>query len=228
MNTKTKQGYDVTKFDRPSVTVDVLIFTIKDDKLNLVLVKRGVYPFEGRWALPGGFVRMEESLEEAAKRELQEETGVKNVYLEQLSTFGDPKRDPRTRVITIAYMALVPAHKLKLSASTDVSDVKTFAIGKLPPLAFDHKKIVETAICRLQAKIQYSNIVHGLLPDKFRLSELQKVYELILGTKVDKRNFRKKMLSLGILDETGQKEIEGAHRPAMLYKFNSKEVVFFD
>lgn len=210
------------------MSVDVLIFTIQGEDLKTILVKRGVEPFKGMWAIPGGFVRSGESLEEAAIRELSEETGVKNVYLEQLYTFGDPKRDPRTRVITVAYFALIPSERVKLHATTDVSDAQWFSVKNLPQLAFDHKKIIKYAKDRIKSKIEYTNIVHGLLPNKFRLSELQKVYEVILGKELDKRNFRKKMISLGLLEATGDKEIEGAHRPAMLYRFKTREVVFFD
>lgn len=215
-------------YEKPSVTVDVLIFTVQENKLKIILVKRAIEPFKGSWAIPGGFVRKNESLEEAALRELSEETGVRDVYLEQLYSFGDPKRDPRGRVITVSFLALLPSENLKLKGSTDVTDAKWFALDELPTLAFDHKKIVEYAIGRLRTKIQYSNITHGLMPEEFRLSELQSVYESILNEKLDKRNFRKKILSLGLLKPTGKMEVEGAHRPAMLYKFKTKETVLFD
>ncbi len=215
-------------YKRPSVTVDILVFTIEKNTLKVLLVKRGIEPFKGNWAIPGGFIKINESLEGAARRELLQETGIKNIYMEQLYTFGDPKRDPRERVITVAYMALIPSENLKLRATTDVTDVIWFSIKSLPDLAFDHNKILKYALDRLKSKIEYSNIVHGLLTEKFRLSKLQKVYEVILGKKLDKRNFRKRMLSLSLLKETGEKEMEGAHRPAMLYKFTTKEIIFFD
>lgn len=230
MNTK-KGG----RAQRPLVTVDVLVFTVAKNKsqkqpndLKIALVKRAIPPFKGKWALPGGFVKENEPLEDAAKRELKEEAGVRNVYLEQLYTFGNPERDPRTRVITVAYFALVPADTISLSAATDVSEAQWFPIKNLPELAFDHKKIIQTGVERLRSKIGYSNIAYGLLPQKFRLSDLQKVYEAILGHKLDKRNFRRKMLSLGLLEETGQKDKSGPGRPALLYRFGTKEVVFFD
>ncbi|MFH0936912.1 MAG: NUDIX domain-containing protein [Candidatus Daviesbacteria bacterium] len=226
MNTTSKS--DGPRYEYPSVTVDVLIFTVVENKLKIVLIKRGVEPFKNVWAIPGGFVKMEESLEEAASRELLQETGVKNVYLEQLYTFGEPKRDPRTRVITVAYYALVPSQNIKLYASTDASEAQWFSVEKLPALAFDHRQIFDYALNRLRSKIEYTNIVYSLLPPKFRLSDLQKVYEIILGKKLDKRNFRKRMLSLGLLKPSGEKEKSGAHRPAMLYEFRKKEVVFFD
>ncbi len=215
-------------FKRPSVTVDILIFTIQDGTLKIVLVKRGVEPFKNTWAIPGGFVHLDESLEDAARRELQEEAGLKNVYLEQLYTFGDPKRDPRERVITVAYFALIPSENINLKAATDVVDAQWFPIGELPKLAFDHNQIIKYALERLENKIEYSNIAQALLPKKFRLSKLQKIYEIILGKKLDKRNFLKKILSLNLLESTGEKELEGAHRPAMLYKFKTKKIIFFD
>lgn len=224
LHTKGKSEH----FPHPAVTVDVLIFTVREKKLEIILVKRGINPYKGMWALPGGFVEIKEALEDAAKRELIQETGVKDVYLEQLYTFGDPERDPRERVITVSYFALIPSERIKLKATTDVTDAAWFVVHNLPKLAFDHKQIIETGVERLKSKIGYSNIVYGLLPNKFRLSELQEVYEVILGQKLDKRNFRKRMLSLGLLKMTGEKEIEGAHRPAMLYQFKRKEVVLFD
>lgn len=229
MNTNDCKGkFDPSKFERPSVSVDVLIFTIEDNQLKLVLVKRAYEPFKDSWAIPGGFVRIDESVDEAARRELSEETGVKDVYLEQLYTFGDPKRDPRARVITVAYFALAPRENLKLASSGDAEEVGLFSVSQLPALAFDHQKIVSLGLERLRAKMSYSNIAFGLLPNKFRLSQLQQVYEVILGHPLDKRNFRKKIDSLGLLEATGEKELEGAHRPAMLYRFKNKEVVFFD
>lgn len=219
---------ETQSWEKPSVTVDVLIFTVQEGDLKIILVKRAIEPYKGSWAIPGGFVRKNESLEDAALRELSEETGVKDVYLEQLYTFGDPKRDPRGRVVTVAYFALMPAEHLELKGTTDVSAAKWFPVNELPKLAFDHQQIVEYALERLRTKIQYSNITHGLMPDEFRLSELQSVYESILGEKLDKRNFRKKILSLGLLSPTGKMEVEGAHRPAMLYKFKTKEIILWD
>ena len=222
------KDYDVTKFERPSVTVDVLLFTINEGKLKLLLIKRNESPFEGMWALPGGFVKMDESLEDAAKRELLEESGVKNVFLEQLYTFGDPKRDPRTRVITVTYFALSEDRDWELNSTTDASEASFFDIDNLPDLAFDHDKIIRYGIERLRNKIGYSNLAFGLLPDEFSLSNLQDVYQIILGKEIDKRNFRKKMLATGLLSPTPKKQAKGAHRPALLYKFVSKELVNID
>lgn len=212
--------YDL--LEKPSVTVDIILFTVKDDDLKVLLVKRDVEPFKNMWAIPGGFVKMQESLEDAAKRELLEETNVRDVYLEQLYTFGDPKRDPRTRVITVAYFALVNAEKFKLKASTDVKDVKWFSTYDLPDLAFDHKKILDYALKRLRWKLEYTTIAFSLLPERFTLTQLQKIYEIIFDKALDKRNFRKKIKALGLVKEVPEFQEEVAHRPARLYMRNKK------
>jgi 8-oxo-dGTP diphosphatase len=212
--------YDVSKYDRPSVTVDVVMMSLRQCDLQVLLVKRRAWPYEGMWAIPGGFVNINESLEAAARRELQEETGVENVYMEQLYTFGDPGRDPRTRVITVVYFALLDSERLQVKAGDDAADVGWFSAYKLPPLAFDHAKIIEYALTRLRGKLDYTTIAFNLLPEQFTLRELQRVYEIILHKKLDKRNFRKKILSTGILEDTGAKKMEGTHRPARLYRFN--------
>jgi 8-oxo-dGTP diphosphatase len=222
------------EYQRPAVTVDVLLFTIIADEMKLLLVSRGTEPFKGMWAIPGGFVKMDESLDDAARRELREETGIEDVYIEQLYTFGAPNRDPRTRVITVAYMALIDGSRVRLQASTDADEAAWFSVKKLPSLAFDHSQIIETGVSRLRSKLSYSSIAYSVLPPEFRLSELQKVYEIILDRSLDKRNFRKKMLSLKdpqdreLIKPTGAKEISGAHRPAMLYRFTNKKLTFFD
>lgn len=226
-NTNISGEKDIKTFEKPSVAVDLLVFTIKDGELQVVLVKRGIEPFKDSWALPGGFVHIDESVDQAAKRELQEETGLSDVYLEQLYTFGEVERDPRDRVITVSYFALTPVQRIKLEASTDVTEAKLFPVRKLPELAFDHREIIQVGLERLRGKVQYSSIVLGLMPDQFRLSQLQKVYEIILGVEIDKRNFRKKMSSLDLLKDTGKMEVEGAHRPAKLYTFKKKDVVIF-
>ncbi|VVB77988.1 ADP-ribose pyrophosphatase [uncultured archaeon] len=208
------------EYPKPSVTVDIVIFTINDNDLKLLLVKRGVEPFKGKWAIPGGFVKLDESLHEAAKRELAEETGVKDVYLEQLYTFGDPKRDPRGRVITVSYMALVNSEKIKLSPSTDSSDAQWFSLKKLPELAFDHKKISEYALKRLRWKFEYTTVAFSMLPEKFTISQIQSMYEIVFGKEFDKRNFAKKLLSLNILKEQGiNKNV--SYRPPMLYSLKA-------
>jgi len=224
----TKNNYDVTKFDRPSVTVDVLFFTIIDNKLNVLLIKRAAWPYEGYWALPGGFVDMNEDLDEAAKREIYEECGVKDLYLEQLYTFGEPKRDPRTRVITVAYYALAPKTEIKNIQKSEANEARYFPVETLPKLAFDHKKIIEFGFQRLKNKMGYSNIVFGLLPESFPLSDVQNIYESIYGHSVDKRNFRKWVISSGLVEPTGKILSGKAHRPAALYRFTNREVVFTD
>lgn len=203
-------------YEQPSVTTDIVIFSIVEDALKVLLIKRGTDPFIDQWALPGGFVRMGEDLEDSAKRELAEETGVKEVYLEQLYTFGDVNRDPRGRVITVAYMALVNSGSINLKASTDAKDVKWFDIKSLPKLAFDHKKILDYAIKRLRWKFEYTCVGFSLLPKEFTLSALQKIYEIIFDKEIDKRNFRKKLAALDILKEEGMEEDVG-YRPARRY-----------
>ncbi len=212
--------YDASKYERPSVTVDVVMMTLRQRDLQVLLVKRRSWPYEGMWAIPGGFVNINESLEDAANRELQEETSVQDVYLEQLYTFGDPNRDPRTRVITVVYFALIDGQQLSVKAADDAADVGWFSVYQLPPLAFDHEKIIQYTLSRLRGKLNYTAIAFNLLPEQFTLRELQRVYEIILHKKVDKRNFRKKVLATGILEDTGAKKMEGTHRPARLYRFN--------
>jgi 8-oxo-dGTP diphosphatase len=202
----------------PAVTVDVVIFTVRDARLKLLLVRRAAPPYRGKWALPGGFVGIDEALEDAARRELEEETGVSGVYLEQLYTFGAPKRDPRERVITIAYYALIPSDKLQLRAATDAEAVGWFALDDLPELAFDHADIVAKAHQRLVAKLDYSTIAFSFLPRQFTLTDLQQVYEIIRRDPVDKRNFRKWILSLDQIEETEEERRDGQHRPARLYR----------
>ena len=212
--------YDASKYERPSVTVDVVMMSLRRRDLQVLLIKRRSWPYEGMWAIPGGFVNIDESLETAAKRELQEETGVQDVYLEQLYTFGDPGRDPRTRVITVVYFALLDSERLQVKAADDAADVGWFSVYDLPQLAFDHEKILHYSLERLRGKLDYTTIAFSLLPDQFTLRELQRVYEIILHKRLDKRNFRKKILSTGILEDTGAKKMEGTHRPARLYRFN--------
>jgi len=212
--------YDASKYERPSVTVDVVMMSLRQRDLQVLLIKRRSWPYEGMWAIPGGFVNMDESLETAAKRELQEETNVQDVYLEQLYTFGDPGRDPRTRVITVVYFALLDSERLQVKAGDDAANVGWFSVYHLPELAFDHARILQYALDRLRGKLQYTQIAFNLLPEQFTLRELQRVYEIILHRRLDKRNFRKKILSTGILEDTGAKKMEGTHRPARLYRFN--------
>ncbi len=210
-------------YPRPSVTVDVVIFTLQDDDLRVLLIKRKHPPFAGMWAIPGGFIDMHESPEEAALRELREETGVEDVYLEQLYTFGEPGRDPRGWVITIAYFALVPAHTVRPRAGDDAAAARWWSMYALPPLAFDHADILAYALQRLRYKLEYTAVGFELLPEVFTLSELQAAYEVILGEKLDKRNFRRKILSAEVIEETGQYRM-GEGRPAKLYRFRPDAV----
>jgi 8-oxo-dGTP diphosphatase len=184
------------------VSVDNIIFTITEDSLQILLIKRLIEPFKGEWSLPGGFMKENETLQEAAHRKLAEETSVKNVYLEQLYTFSEPKRDPRGRTISCSYIALMSRENITLKAGTDVSEVIFFDVKKLPKLAFDHKKIVEYAIQRLKWKMEYTNVAQYILPKKFTLRQLQDVYETILDQQIDVRNFRKKIDKLGLVKET--------------------------
>ena len=216
------KNYDPTKYDRPSVTVDIVLFTVLDNELKVLLIKRKNPPFADSWAIPGGFVEMDESLEAAARRELQEETGVRDIYLEQLYTFGNPHRDPRMRVITVAYFALINTEQIALQAASDARDARWFSMYDLPQLAFDHDQILQVALERLRNKLEYTAVGFELLPEKFTLSELQHLYEIILHKKIDKLNFRKKVLSLGILRPLEEIKCEGAHRPARLYTFSDK------
>src|SRR5579872_1775203 len=202
-----------------AVTVDIVLLTILDRQLHLLLIKRLARPFENRYALPGGFVHDEESLDAAAIRELREETGVEKVYLEQLYSFGDPKRDPRGRVVTVAYYALVP-HTQALHAGTDAADAAWFPLDDLPALAFDHREIVEYAHQRIRNKLDYTNVGFELLSPKFTLSELQVVHEAILGESLDKRNFRRKVMQKGIVKALKEWQQTG-RKPAQLYRFRA-------
>ena len=211
-------------YPRPMVTVDVVTFTVREERLQVLLVQRRNPPFAGRWALPGGFVGMDESLEEAALRELAEETGVAQAYLEQLYTYGAPDRDPRGRVITVAYFALIPAGTpIRPEGGDDAAQARWFATADLPPLAFDHAEIVAYAVRRLRYKLEYTAVGFELLPEEFTLSELQRVYEIILGEKLDKRNFRRRMLQANIIEATPHLR-SGEGRPARLYRYRPDAV----
>lgn len=204
--------------DSLRVTVDMVVFTIREGDLQVLLVRRGVPPFEGQQAIPGGFLRDGESLEEAAARELYEETNVRDVFLEQLYTFGDPQRDPRGRVITVAYYALIASDRLSLMAGADAADACWYPMSRLPHLAFDHRQILDYALERLRNKLEYTTVGFQLLPEKFTLGELQTVYETILGRRLDKRNFRRKIALLGILKPLREWQRTG-RKPAQLYRF---------
>ena len=213
------------EYPHPAVTTDIVIFTIRDNQLKLLQIMRGGDPYKGQWALPGGFLQLDEGLEDGARRELAEETGISGVYLEQLYTYGAVERDPRERVITVAYYALIASDKIVLQAATDAEAVGWFSMDELPSLAFDHKNIVADAHQRLVAKLDYSTIAFQFMSNVFTLSELQNVYEIILREEMDRRNFRKWVLALDQIEETGEERRVGAHRPAKLYRVNNPDKV---
>lgn len=211
------------QYPRAALTVDCVVFGLDDDELKVLLIKRGLPPFEGKWALPGGFVHVDETLEEAARRELEEESGLRNVFLEQLFTFGAIERDPRERVVSVAYYALVNLRDHKVQADTDARDAAWFGVHKGPSLAFDHAGILRMALERLRGKLRYQPIGFELLPKKFTLSQLQHLYEQVLERELDKRNFRKRVVAMDLLVETGEVEQDVAHRAARLYCFDERK-----
>lgn len=217
----SQSGLEPARF---AVTVDLVLFTFTEGELRVLLVQRRHPPFADCWALPGGFVGQDEPLEEAAARELAEETAVEGIYLEQLYTFGDPQRDPRGRVITVAYFAIVVPDVMKQAqAGPETRNVGWFPVYNLPPLAFDHERIIRYALQRLRYKLEYTALGFLLLPEEFTLSELQKVYEVVLQETLDKRNFRRKILAQGIIEYTGKLRY-GDHRPARLYRFTAAAI----
>ena len=203
----------------PAVTTDIVLFTLRAEKLQLLLIRRRNPPFQGGWALPGGFLDLDEDLNDCAKRELEEETGIKNIYLEQLYTFGRHNRDPRERVISVAYYALIASNRITLKPASDATEAAWFALDELPELAFDHHEIVDKARERLVAKLEYSTIAFQFIPKQFTLSELQTVYETIRAETLDKRNFRKWILARNLVEATGLERRNGNHRPAQLFHF---------
>lgn len=210
------------EYPRPALTVDCVVFGFDGAELQVVLIRRALEPFFDKWALPGGFVDMDEDLEPAARRELEEETGLKSIFLEQLYTFGTPGRDPRGRVVSVAFYALVRPDQHPAKGDSDASEAAWHPVDKLPPLAFDHALILEKAIERLRGKIRYQPIGFELLPKKFSLTQLQSLYEAILGRTIDKRNFRKKLLAFDFLFPLDD-FTTGAHRPARLYRFDRRK-----
>lgn len=204
------------------VAVDCCIFTVINGELCVLLIKMKE-KLTDFWALPGGLIANNETTDEAVRRILKQQTSVSNVYLEQLYTFNEPDRDPFNRVISIAYFALIPAENVILKTTSKYSDIKWWPMKELPSLAYDHQKIAKYGQKRLKWKVTYTNAIWSLLPEEFSLSQLQNAYESVLGKILDKRNFRKKILSLKIIQETGNKVTIGAHRPAKLYKFSTKE-----
>ena len=211
---------------RPAVTVDMILFAYQNNQLTVLLIRRRNDPFKGKWALPGGFVGETEDLRDAVVRELKEETNVENVYLEQLYTFGQPERDPRTRVITVAYFALLSVDEVAqqhVQSGDDAGEARWWNIYALPELAFDHERILDYALQRLRWKLEWTALGFLLLPKAFTLSELQRVYETVLNEPLDKRNFRRKILAADVLEETGSLRA-GDHRPAKLYRFSAEAI----
>jgi len=209
------------KHPRPALTADCAVFAFDGEALQLLLVKRSNDPYKGKWALPGGFLHDSEDSDACASRVLREKAGVKNIFFEQLYTFSDPDRDPRGWVVSVAHYALVKLEDVRLEKGTD--EAEWFPVSKLPALAFDHKKIVNTARARLEGKVRYQPIGFELLPAKFTLTQLQRLYEAILGTQLDKRNFRKKILSMELLKQLDEKQANVSHKPAALFRFDEKK-----
>lgn len=215
------EDYYDTDFDRPSVTVTLIIFTVKDGDLKVLHIKRKYKPLQGEWALPTGFIRMDESLDEAAEKALHKQTGVKeDVYLEQLYTFGEPERNPETRIITIGYFALVNHEDVEIHETDDVEAVEWHSVSDHPELAFDHQEIQDYSVKRLRWKLEYTTAAFSFLPEKFTLTQLQDVYESVFDREFDKRNFRRKVKREDMVEETGEKTEDVSHRPAKLYRPN--------
>jgi 8-oxo-dGTP diphosphatase len=208
------------KYPRAALTVDCVVFGFDEGELKVLLIQRALEPFKGKWALPGGFVHVDETVDTAARRELVEETGLKDIFLEQLYTFGTVDRDPRERVVSVAYFALVKLSDYRAKAATDAAHAEWYPISSVPKLAFDHAEILATALARLKGKVRYQPVGFELLPPKFTLSQLQHIYEAVLETDLDKRNFRKKVLGFGLLVPLDETQMAGRHRPAQLFRFD--------
>ena len=218
--------YNPTLYERPSVTVDVVIFALSlaTEDLQVLLIKRKQWPYQDQWSLPGGFIQLDESLEQAASRQLEAKTGVTSVYMEQLYTFGRPTRDIRTRVITVTYFALVPYTSIKTALDRSEGQIAWRSVFNLGELAFDHVEIIEYAYRRLRYKLEYTTVGFELLPNEFTLTELQTAYEIILRESLDKRNFRRKILSAEILEEVGNTSNATEGRPAKLYRYRDNAI----
>jgi 8-oxo-dGTP diphosphatase len=210
------------------VAVDAAIFTVEDGVCKTLLIQMRKAPFEGRWAFPGGLIEDGETCLAAARRILGSATGVKDCYLEQLATFDAPDRDPLGRVVSVAHFALMPSAGVALRTTEKYADVRWWPVAKLPPLAYDHRAVAEVALGRIRAKLEYTNVVWSLLPKEFTLAELQAVDEAILGRRLDKRNFRKKVLASKLLVSTGKHRAGGAHRPAELFAFKARKLAHIE
>jgi 8-oxo-dGTP diphosphatase len=206
------------------VAVDLAVFTVQERRLEMLLLRMKRAPFAGRWALPGGRIRGDETVEQAAERELREKTALREVYLEQLYTFSAPDRDPGARCISVAHLALIPP-TAQLRTTDKYSAIGWFPADRPPPLAFDHREMVAYAVKRLRVKLQYTNLAYSLLPPQFTLGELQRLYEAILGRALDPRNFQRRILAIGLIEETGEMRTGQAHRPARLFRFCTRRPV---
>ena len=211
------------EYPRPAVTTDCVIFGFDGGELKVLLIERDIEPYKEYWALPGGFINMDEDAETCARRKLREETGFENIYIEQLFTFSAVDRDPRYRVISIAYYALVKLSDYPAHAESDASRITWFPVSKVPTLAFDHAEILETAKQRLRGKIKYHPVGFELLPEKFTLPDLHRLYEIILETSLDRRNFRKKILGFGLLIDHNELEKGVPNRAAKVYSFDKRK-----
>ncbi|HBG82124.1 TPA: NUDIX hydrolase [candidate division CPR2 bacterium] len=214
-----EESYDPEINPKSAVAVDVVIFSILDNDLRVLLIQRDFWPFNGNWCLPGGFAGPKETLEETAKRELAEQTGIRNIYLEQCNVISDPGRDPRTRVISVSFMAVVAAKDYNLPDVGEKTRLEWYPFNNLPPLIFDHAQIIQGAYIQLRQRLKYSNIAWRLLPREFTLSQLQNTYEIISARELDKRNFRKKVLGFELVVSADRMESGVQHRPAQLYRF---------
>lgn len=219
------------RYQKQYLHADVVVFTVENRQIKVLLVQRGREPYIGDWALPGGATYASESVDDTARRELAYKTGLKGIYLEQFQVFSQPKRDPRARIVAVGYLALVDKNKVSLLQKTPKTlGAKWFSIYELPALKWDHKKIIAKAIETLRYRIIYSNIICELLPPRFTLPDLHRAYEIILGKKLDRRNFRRKLLNSGLIKATATKASGGQHRPAIYYQFKNKkhqEVIIF-
>lgn len=210
------------KYPHPAVTTDCIVFGFDGTKLNLLLINRGIEPYKGSWALPGGFMKIDETAEQGALRELQEETGVKDIYIEQLQAFTAVDRDPRERVMTIAFMAFVRQEKYEVIAGDDAAKAQWFPVNSLPRLAFDHKEIITLALDKLRWKMTYEPLAFRLLNKTFTISQLQTIYEVVFDKKFDRRNFHKKLTSLGYIIPTDEQQ-KTIGRPSTLYTFDERK-----
>ena len=218
MTVKGTYTYD---YPRPAVTTDCVIFGYDGKELKVLLIERGIEPFKGCWAFPGGFLNMDEDALAGARRELKEETGLEDAFIEQFHTFSEPGRDPRGRVITIAHYALVKIQEVE--GGDDAAQARWFPIGEVPPLAFDHDRILRMAMSRLKERIHFEPVGFELLPNVFTMPQLQNLYEAILEVHFDRRNFASKMLKLGILEDTGDRPAGASSRIPVSYRFNKEK-----